>query len=75
MRLFPPLVLLAAHWNTRGAMLDRDHTSDAAPELAGVLARHPGTAWLDALVVELAGTLRGKRYLRDDMTREYEWSL
>ena len=67
MRLLPPLVPLAVHWNTRGAMPDRDHTSDAAPELAGFLTRHPDTAWLDALVVDLAGTLRGKRYPREEM--------
>lgn len=48
-------------------MFDRDHTSDAAPELTGFLARHPDTTWLDALVVDLAGTLRGKRYPREEM--------
>lgn len=71
----PPLALPRRRWNTRAAMHDRDDISHSAPELARFIAQHPDTAWLDALVVDLAGTVRGKRYPREDMAKLYRGGM
>ncbi len=49
-----------------------DETLD---ELTEFLAMNPSTAWLDALFVDLAGALRGKRYPREEMEKLFKGGM
>jgi glutamine synthetase len=48
---------------------------DAHAELVEFLALNPATEWLDALFVDLAGTLRGKRFARADMEKLFRGGM
>ena len=56
-------------------MQDIPHLDESLAELTEFLALHPATAWLDALFVDLAGTLRGKRYPRDEMDKLFRGGM
>ena len=71
-RRFWPLVPAPRRWDTRRAMTDNEPKNrvDSALEAAAeLLALNPTMSWLDALVVDLNGIVRGKRYPRSDIEK------
>jgi glutamine synthetase len=48
-------------------MHEPPYAEEARAELVEFLAMNPGTAWVDALCVDLGGEMRGKRYPRSDI--------
>ena len=48
-------------------MHEPPHAEDVRSELVEFLALNPGTAWIDALCVDLTGEARGKRYPRGEI--------